>query len=256
MAKQSKKKYRNVNSGQVVTDSTGRYEGVARWREIDSNGDYVKPLEERAQSIAHPDPVIQARRERAAVKRLETARSDETAPNPIGSIAATPRGIDDEEAKRRGEYDSEHRVETDVSPDAAAAEAGEQARKDAAKEQKRIELAEAEKLREENVKKAAAAEAEYKTTGVNPDVTASVERQKAALDDVNTGPGAFAGPGGDKVDVDADGKAPGHPGDVEGPSDSWTVPQLTDYAKAHSINLHGASNKKDVLAAVKKGDKS
>lgn len=40
--------------------------------------------------------------------------------------------------------------------------------------------------------------------------------------------------------------------DVVGePSESWTVPQLREYAKDHEIDLGEASKKADILAAIK-----
>lgn len=35
------------------------------------------------------------------------------------------------------------------------------------------------------------------------------------------------------------------------PNDDWTVPHLREYAKAHDIDLGGATKKADILKAIK-----
>lgn len=37
---------------------------------------------------------------------------------------------------------------------------------------------------------------------------------------------------------------------ADGPSDVWTVAELTEYATQHGIDLSGASRKADILAAI------
>lgn len=37
---------------------------------------------------------------------------------------------------------------------------------------------------------------------------------------------------------------------VSVPDESWTVADLRDYAKAHEVDLHGATSKADILDAI------